>query len=220
MPAVLALHPEAVPGDPATLRWVVPPGRVPVRGRLEQAPGALGELLRDGTLTAVQCGPAEVSTTLGGGRSWAGEGARVRTALQSALTEPDAWVAQRSAPGAGETGRPGERPTERPGERPFERPGEQPGDDAAVRAGVQAVLDGPAGQYVRSHGGGVELVDVSDGVVQLRLSGACRHCPISPATLHLQLERRIREQVPGVLDVREAPKRGFAPVLRWRGSRR
>lgn len=209
MPAVLALHPEAVPGDPATLRWVVPPGRVPVRGRLEQAPGALGDLLRDGTLTAVHCGPAEVSTTLGGGRSWAGEGARVRSALQSALAEPDGWVAQRSAAG--------ERPGE-PGQP--EQPGERPGDDAAVRAGVQAVLDGPAGQYVRSHGGSVELADVSDGVVQLRLSGACTHCPISPATLHLQLARRIREQVPGVLDVREAPgSRGVPTFLRWRGGR-
>ena len=53
MPAVLALHPEAVPGDPATLRWVEPPGRVPVRGRLEQAPGALGELLVTVTVIAL-----------------------------------------------------------------------------------------------------------------------------------------------------------------------
>ena len=201
MPAVLALHPEAVSGDPATLRWVVPPGRVPVRGLLEQAPGALGELLRDGTLAAASCGPTDVATTLSDGRTWATEGARVRSALQAALAEPDAWVAHSTAPAEGEP--------------------EQAGDDAAVRAGVQEVLDGPAGDYVRSHGGGVELVDVSDGVVQLRLSGACTHCPISPATLHLQLDRRIREQVPGVLDVREAPapNRGFAPVLRWRGGR-
>lgn len=52
-------------------------------------------------------------------------------------------------------------------------------------------------------GGDVELVeyDEADGVVQLRLLGACESCPISMMTLKEGIERRIRGSVPDVTQV-------------------
>ena len=51
-------------------------------------------------------------------------------------------------------------------------------------------------------GGNVELVDVtSDGVVKVRLTGACGGCPMSQMTLKQGVERVIREEVPGINEV-------------------
>jgi Fe-S cluster biogenesis protein NfuA len=51
-------------------------------------------------------------------------------------------------------------------------------------------------------GGDVELVDVSeDGVVQVRLQGACAGCPMSQMTLKNGIERVLKEKVPGVVSV-------------------
>jgi Fe-S cluster biogenesis protein NfuA len=67
---------------------------------------------------------------------------------------------------------------------------------------VQSVLDliRPA---VQSDGGDVELVTVSaDGVVEVRLHGACVGCPSSAITLQTGIERSLRQRVPGVTAVR------------------
>ena len=50
-------------------------------------------------------------------------------------------------------------------------------------------------------GGDVELVDVSVGVVTLRLSGACAGCPMAAMTLQQGIERVLREQVPEIKEV-------------------
>ncbi len=50
-------------------------------------------------------------------------------------------------------------------------------------------------------GGDVELVDVSDGVVTLRLTGACHGCPMAVVTLRHGIERVLKEQVPEVEEV-------------------
>lgn len=59
---------------------------------------------------------------------------------------------------------------------------------------------------VQADGGDVELAGVSpDGVVQIRLKGACVGCPSSTITLHMGIERNLREKVPqvtGVVQVR------------------
>jgi Fe-S cluster biogenesis protein NfuA len=48
-------------------------------------------------------------------------------------------------------------------------------------------------------GGDVEFVDVKDdGVVQVRLTGACAGCPMSQMTLKMGVERLLKEEVPGV----------------------
>jgi Fe-S cluster biogenesis protein NfuA len=56
---------------------------------------------------------------------------------------------------------------------------------------------------VQSDGGDLELVDVTaDGVVQVRLHGACVGCPSATMTLKMGIERNLREHVPEVREVR------------------
>lgn len=50
-------------------------------------------------------------------------------------------------------------------------------------------------------GGDVELVDVEDGVVKVRLRGACVGCPAAAATLHGGIEKMLMEEVEGVVRV-------------------
>jgi Fe-S cluster biogenesis protein NfuA len=47
----------------------------------------------------------------------------------------------------------------------------------------------------------IELVNVQDGVVSIRLKGACFRCPMSTVTLKMGIERVLREKVPGVKEV-------------------
>lgn len=54
---------------------------------------------------------------------------------------------------------------------------------------------------LENDGGGVELVDVSDGIVKVRLTGACGGCPMSTMTLKMGIERVIKEQVPEIKEV-------------------
>ncbi len=54
-----------------------------------------------------------------------------------------------------------------------------------------------------SDGGNVELVDVTDGVVKLRLTGACSGCPSSQVTLKMGIEQSLKEKVPGIQSVEE-----------------
>ena len=54
---------------------------------------------------------------------------------------------------------------------------------------------------LQADGGDVELVDVNDGVVKLRLKGACSGCPMSTMTLQLGIKRVLKEQVPEVKEV-------------------
>ena len=52
-------------------------------------------------------------------------------------------------------------------------------------------------------GGNVELVDVQDGVVSVRLVGACGACPSSTYTLKLGIERALMEKVAGITAVEQ-----------------
>lgn len=55
---------------------------------------------------------------------------------------------------------------------------------------------------LQADGGDVELIDVSDdGVVKVKLVGACGHCPMSTMTLKMGIERTLMEKVPGVKEV-------------------
>src|SRR5690242_6886270 len=52
--------------------------------------------------------------------------------------------------------------------------------------------------YLRSHGGGVELVDVRDGVARIRLDGTCNGCPSSAATMRTAIEDAVRRLAPEI----------------------
>ncbi|MFF8925940.1 NifU family protein [Streptomyces longwoodensis] len=173
---MIPLHPQRVPGHPDRLRWIIPTGVLTATGTIAEAPAPLAALVNDGTLAEITVEPAAVVTRLGEDRSWPCEGARVRTALHTALADPTGWVPD---------GR-----------------GHPPGDDALSEALVRDVLTGPVGDFARSHGGTIDLIGVRAGVVTVRLGGACHGCPAAWITLHQRLERQLRRRYPGLREVR------------------
>jgi len=69
-------------------------------------------------------------------------------------------------------------------------------------AQVEEVLD-KLRPYLQRDGGDVQLVDVEDGVVKLRLMGACGSCPSSTITLKAGIERALVEEIPGIKEVQQ-----------------
>ncbi|MFD2370364.1 NifU family protein [Brevibacillus sp. GCM10020057] len=67
---------------------------------------------------------------------------------------------------------------------------------------VQEVLD-KLRPYLQRDGGDVQLVDVEEGVVKLRLMGACGSCPSSTITLKAGIERALLEEIPGIKEVQQ-----------------
>ncbi len=56
---------------------------------------------------------------------------------------------------------------------------------------------------LQADGGDVELVEITeDGIVKVRLLGACKGCPMSTLTIKNGIERTLKENVPGVKEVR------------------
>ena len=50
-------------------------------------------------------------------------------------------------------------------------------------------------------GGNVELVEVKDGVVKVRMQGACAGCPMSQMTLKMGIERELKKAIPEIQEV-------------------
>jgi len=66
---------------------------------------------------------------------------------------------------------------------------------------VQEVLN-QVRPALQADGGDVELIDVDgDGVVSVRLTGACGSCPMSTMTLKMGIERTLKEKIPTVKSV-------------------
>jgi Fe-S cluster biogenesis protein NfuA len=57
---------------------------------------------------------------------------------------------------------------------------------------------------IQDDGGDVELVGVTDeGIVRIRLHGACVGCPSSQMTLHMGIEKNLRQRIPAVAGVEQ-----------------
>ena len=65
---------------------------------------------------------------------------------------------------------------------------------------VEEVLDKIRPNLIQD-GGNVELVEVEDGTVKLKLVGACAGCPMSTMTLKMGIERILKEEIPEVKEV-------------------
>jgi Fe-S cluster biogenesis protein NfuA len=73
--------------------------------------------------------------------------------------------------------------------------------EGSVRERVAAVVD-RLRPLIQGDGGDLELVDVTaDGVVQVRLHGACVGCPGAQMTLRVGVERNVKAAVPEVKEV-------------------
>jgi len=57
---------------------------------------------------------------------------------------------------------------------------------------------------LEADGGNVELVSVKDGVVKVRLTGACAGCPMSQMTLKMGIERLLKKEIPEIKSVEAA----------------
>ena len=74
--------------------------------------------------------------------------------------------------------------------------------NAVTTESVQEVLN-KLRPFLLRDGGDCELVDVEEGIVKLRLLGACGTCPSSTITLKAGIERALLEEVPGVVEVEQ-----------------
>jgi Fe-S cluster biogenesis protein NfuA len=74
--------------------------------------------------------------------------------------------------------------------------------DMELEARVQEVID-KLRPFLQRDGGDCELVGVEDGVVKLRLLGACGSCPASTMTLKAGIERALMEEIPEVKEVEQ-----------------
>lgn len=166
---LVPVHPESVDDDPQTLRWIFPAGTLRLVGVPAKLPINLQALIDDGTVRSLSVEPTAVRIQIAAERLWRDEGARVRTALQIALSEPDRWQAPQDSVG-----------------------------DEGLQMAVRQVIDGEAGNYIRSHGGHVEMIRAQNDEVEVRLSGACSHCPASDITLTERLEGGIRALYPAL----------------------
>jgi Fe/S biogenesis protein NfuA len=66
---------------------------------------------------------------------------------------------------------------------------------------VQRILQEEINPRIASHGGAVELVDLDEGTLYVRMSGGCQGCAASAATLRMGVERMVREAVPEIESV-------------------
>lgn len=65
---------------------------------------------------------------------------------------------------------------------------------------VNKILDSVR-PMLKADGGNVELVNVDDGIVKLKLQGACAGCPMSQLTLRMGIERELKRHLPDIKEV-------------------
>lgn len=162
---MIPIHATAT-ANPAQLRWVVPPDRLPPRGTVRHAPGRLGVLLDTGVIDEFLVGANDILITIGAAVSWRRIGDDVREALTKALAEPAGWVVDESVFPA-----------------------------VQLETVAAELLGGSVGALAASHGGSIELVSVVGDRVTVRMTGACHGCPAADSTLRDVLERELRQRV-------------------------
>lgn len=65
---------------------------------------------------------------------------------------------------------------------------------------VQGVIE-KLRPLLQRDGGDIELIDVVDGVVKVKLTGACGSCPMSQMTLKMGVESALKKEIPGIKEV-------------------
>jgi Fe-S cluster biogenesis protein NfuA len=162
---MIPIHASAT-ANPAQLRWMVPPDRLPPRGTVRHAPGRLGVLLDTGVIDELLVGANDILITIGAANGWREVGDDIREALGVALLEPGGWTVDES---------------------PIPAP--------HLESIAVELLAGPVGALAASHGGSIELVSVVGHHVTVRMLGACHGCPAAASTLRDVLESELRRRV-------------------------
>lgn len=69
-----------------------------------------------------------------------------------------------------------------------------------MRDKVEEVLDKIRPNLMQD-GGNVELVDIEDGTVKVKLTGACGCCPMATMTLKMGIEKVLKQEIPEIKEV-------------------
>lgn len=169
----LGLHPEATP-EPQVVRWrYLDAPAAPQEGVVSPLPDVLARL----GVSDIVSEPNALVVRLSDGISWRERGGVVRTELAELLRSGQ-WRVEPSAHAI-----------------------VAESDDAAIEAAARAVIAEEIDHVAGSHGGGVRLVGVAEGVVSVELEGACDGCPAAAMTLHRRFESTLRQRVTGVAEV-------------------
>lgn len=70
-----------------------------------------------------------------------------------------------------------------------------------MKEAVRRALENKVRPAIQLDGGDVELLGVENGVVTVRMFGACDGCPLSPVTLRAGIERILRDEIPDIREV-------------------
>jgi Fe-S cluster biogenesis protein NfuA len=73
--------------------------------------------------------------------------------------------------------------------------------DTVMREKIQKILDKEIKPALKRDGGDIELIEVTDGIVKVKLRGACAGCPMSQMTMTNFVERFLKERIPEVKKV-------------------
>lgn len=73
-------------------------------------------------------------------------------------------------------------------------------EEQDLKEAVEKAL-GKIRPMLQRDGGDVELIEVNQGIVKVRLTGACKGCPMSQMTLKNGIERLLKQEVPSVVAV-------------------
>ena len=71
-----------------------------------------------------------------------------------------------------------------------------------VRERIRQVIDTSVRPYLNGHGGDIEILDFTDGVLKFKLTGMCSNCPSSLFTTEEVVKKEVMGQVEEVKDVR------------------
>jgi len=101
-------------------------------------------------------------------------------------------------------------------EAPAAAAGGGPGEDDAIYRVADEICRTQINPWVAQHGGKVELIDVQDGSVVLRMSGGCQGCGMARVTLRQGVETALRRAIPALREVRDVTDHaaGTSPYFR------
>ncbi len=68
---------------------------------------------------------------------------------------------------------------------------------------IKEIIEKEIRPALQRDGGDIELIDVEDGIVKVKLVGACSHCPSSAMTLYEGVEKMLKERIPEVKGVEQ-----------------
>ena len=153
------------------------------------APVAQAVLGVPGIAEVVVAGDELTVTKSAGSPPWSDLAAQLRYAVRAAMEQGEALPA---ATGGG------------------------PGEDDAIYRVADEICRTQINPWVAQHGGKVELIDVQDGSVVLRMSGGCQGCGMARVTLRQGVETALRRAIPALKEVRDVTDHaaGTTPYFR------